>query len=73
MIRYKDKESIARGGGEQLDMELVMKTSHGRAREEREACAKEGEEVQTGATSGATGRHDGRFGPTSGHTGSHAR
>ena len=45
MIRYKDKGSIARGGGEQLDMVLDMKTPHGRAREEREACAKEGEEV----------------------------
>ncbi|KAK1631750.1 hypothetical protein QYE76_006065 [Lolium multiflorum] len=46
MRRYEDKVSIARGGGgEQLDMELDMKTSHGRAREEMEACAKEGEEV----------------------------
>jgi hypothetical protein len=44
MIRYEDKGSIARGGGEQLDMVLDMKTSHGRAREEREACAMEGEE-----------------------------
>ena len=72
MIRYEDEGSIARGEEKQLDMELDMKTSHGRAREEREACAKEGEEVQAGATPGATGRHAGRSGPTPGHAGSHA-
>jgi hypothetical protein len=59
MIRYEDKASIAREGGEQLDMVLDMKTSHGHARDEREACAKEEEEVQASATLGATGRHAG--------------
>ena len=61
MIRYEEGASIARGGEEhldkkldvKLDMELAkkldMKTSHGSAREEREACAKE-EEVQAGST-----------------------
>ncbi|KAK1605080.1 hypothetical protein QYE76_028753 [Lolium multiflorum] len=51
--RYQEETSIARGGEEQLDMktdvkmdvkldmELDMKISHGRAREEREACARE--------------------------------
>ncbi|KAK1649097.1 hypothetical protein QYE76_066902 [Lolium multiflorum] len=68
--RYKDKGSIARGGGEQLYMVLDMKTSHGRAREEREACAKEGEEeVQAGATLGDTGRHAGQPGATGSHAG----
>ncbi|KAK1669827.1 hypothetical protein QYE76_057986 [Lolium multiflorum] len=45
---YQEETSIARGGEEQLDvkmdvkldMELDMKISHGRAREEREACAR---------------------------------
>ncbi|KAK1616575.1 hypothetical protein QYE76_022092 [Lolium multiflorum] len=49
IIRYEEETSIARGGGEQLDVkmdvelekELNMKISHGRAREEREACARE--------------------------------
>jgi hypothetical protein len=68
MIRYEGKGSIARGEEEQLD----MKIPHGRAREEREACAREEDEVQAGATSGATGRHAGRPGPTPGPTGSHA-
>ncbi|KAK1661953.1 hypothetical protein QYE76_050112 [Lolium multiflorum] len=61
MIKYEEGASIARGGEEQLDkkldvklnMELAkkmdMNTSHGSAREEREACAREEEEVQTGA------------------------
>ncbi|KAK1645154.1 hypothetical protein QYE76_062959 [Lolium multiflorum] len=52
IIRYEEETSIARGGEEQLDMktdgkmdvkldmELDMKISHGRAREEREACAR---------------------------------
>ena len=64
--------SITRGGEEQLDkkldMELDMKTSHGRAREEREACARE-EEVQAGARPGPTGRHAGAPGPRPGPTG----
>ncbi|KAK1645691.1 hypothetical protein QYE76_063496 [Lolium multiflorum] len=63
LAKYQEETSIARGGEEQLDMktdvkmdvkldmELDMKISHGRAREEREACAR-GEEdvwpVQTG-------------------------
>ena len=46
-------------------MELDMKTSHGRAREEREACARE-EEVQAGARTGQTGRHAGAAGPKPG-------
>ncbi|KAK1627569.1 hypothetical protein QYE76_001884 [Lolium multiflorum] len=54
--RYEEETSIARGGEEQLDvkmdvkldMELDMKISHGRAREEREACARGEEEVQAG-------------------------
>ncbi|KAK1695809.1 hypothetical protein QYE76_012506 [Lolium multiflorum] len=37
-----------------LDMELDMKTSHGRAREEREECARGEDEVQAGARSGPT-------------------
>ena len=56
----------------ELDMELDMKISHGRARGEWEACAKEGEAVQTGPTPGATGRHAGRPGPRPGPTGSSA-
>ncbi|KAK1684760.1 hypothetical protein QYE76_045608 [Lolium multiflorum] len=72
-VRYEDKESIARGGGEQLDMVLDMKTSHGHTRGEREACAKEGEEeVQAGATIGDTDRHAGQSGATPGATGPHA-
>ncbi|KAK1620963.1 hypothetical protein QYE76_026480 [Lolium multiflorum] len=55
---YQEETSIARGGEEQLDMktdvkmdvkldmELDMKISHGRAREEREACARGEEDVQ---------------------------
>ncbi|KAK1618795.1 hypothetical protein QYE76_024312 [Lolium multiflorum] len=50
---YEEETNIARGGEEQLDVEmdvkmdkeLNMKISHGRAREEREECAR-GEEVQ---------------------------
>ncbi|KAK1682687.1 hypothetical protein QYE76_043535 [Lolium multiflorum] len=55
IISYEEEPSIARGEEEQLDkkmdvkdMELDMKTSHGRAREEREECAREEEEVQAG-------------------------
>ncbi|KAK1664885.1 hypothetical protein QYE76_053044 [Lolium multiflorum] len=65
--RYEEGASIARGGEEQLDMkmdvkldkELDMKIFHGRAREEREACAREEDEVQAGPASGQTGRHAG--------------
>ncbi|KAK1694205.1 hypothetical protein QYE76_010902 [Lolium multiflorum] len=53
---YEEETSIARGGEEQLDVkmdveldkELDMKISHGRAREEREACARGEDEVQAG-------------------------
>ncbi|KAK1628945.1 hypothetical protein QYE76_003260 [Lolium multiflorum] len=54
-MKYEEGASIARGGEEQLDkkldMELDMKTSHGRKREEREACARE-RDVQAGAQLG---------------------
>ncbi|KAK1677499.1 hypothetical protein QYE76_038347 [Lolium multiflorum] len=60
--RYEEEASIARGGEEQLDVkmdveldkELDMKISHGRAREEREACARGEEEVQAGPAPGQT-------------------
>ncbi|KAK1626824.1 hypothetical protein QYE76_001139 [Lolium multiflorum] len=50
---YQEETSIARGGQDvkmdvKLDMELDMKISHGRAREEREACARGDEEIQAG-------------------------
>ncbi|KAK1556112.1 hypothetical protein QYE76_008073 [Lolium multiflorum] len=59
---YEEGASIARGGEEQLDMkmdvkldkELDMKIFHGRAREEREACARGGRS-QAGPASGQTG------------------
>ncbi|KAK1626050.1 hypothetical protein QYE76_000365 [Lolium multiflorum] len=61
--RYEEGASIARGEEEQLDvkldMELDMKTSHGRAREEREACTREEDQVQADAQPGLTGRHAG--------------
>ncbi|KAK1645889.1 hypothetical protein QYE76_063694 [Lolium multiflorum] len=47
-LLYEEETSIARGGEEQLDKELDMKISHGRAREEREECARGEEEVQAG-------------------------
>lgn len=80
MIRYEDGVSIARGEEKQLDvkldveldMKLDKKTSNGRAREEREACTREEDNVQAGATPSPTGRHAGRPGPTSGPTGPHA-
>ncbi|KAK1692303.1 hypothetical protein QYE76_009000 [Lolium multiflorum] len=58
IIMYEEETSIARGGEEQLDvkmdvkldMELDMKISHGRAREEREACARGEDIVQAGPT-----------------------
>ncbi|KAK1683976.1 hypothetical protein QYE76_044824 [Lolium multiflorum] len=67
--RYEEGASIARGGEEQLDKKLDMKTFHGRARGEREACAREEEEVQAGARPGQTGRHAGAPGPRPGPTG----
>ena len=72
MIRYEDGGSIARGGEEQLDMVLDVKTSHGRAREEREACAREEDQVQARATPGSTGRHAGQPGASPGSAGCHA-
>ncbi|KAK1649023.1 hypothetical protein QYE76_066828 [Lolium multiflorum] len=62
-LKYEEETSIARGGEEQLDVkmdveldkELDMKISHGRAREEREACARGEDEVQAGQT-GRAGR-----------------
>jgi hypothetical protein len=60
IIRYEEETSIARGGEEQLDVkmdkELDMKISHGRARKEREACARGEDEVQAGPAPGQTGR-----------------
>ncbi|KAK1682231.1 hypothetical protein QYE76_043079 [Lolium multiflorum] len=79
---YEEGASIARGGEEQLDVkmdvkldtDLDMKIFHGRAREEREACTREEEEVQAGPASGQTGRHAGAPGhwpyPTGRHAGS---
>ncbi|KAK1565877.1 hypothetical protein QYE76_018165 [Lolium multiflorum] len=66
-LLYQEETSIARGGEEQLDvkmdvkldMELDMKISHGRAREEREECARGEEEVQAGPAPGQTGLHAG--------------
>ncbi|KAK1681410.1 hypothetical protein QYE76_042258 [Lolium multiflorum] len=57
--RYQEETSIARGEEQldmktdvkmavKLDMELDMKISHGRAREEREACARGEDDVQAG-------------------------
>ncbi|KAK1643186.1 hypothetical protein QYE76_060991 [Lolium multiflorum] len=65
--QYEEETSIARAAEEQLDvkkdvkldMELDMTISHGRAREEREACARGEEEVQDGPTPGQTDRHAG--------------
>ncbi|KAK1632355.1 hypothetical protein QYE76_006670 [Lolium multiflorum] len=60
---YEEGASIARGGEEQLDqkmnMKLDMKTSHGRAREEREACARGGD-VPAGARTGQPAAPPGR-------------
>ncbi|KAK1644745.1 hypothetical protein QYE76_062550 [Lolium multiflorum] len=64
--KYEEETSIARGGEEQLDvkmdvkldMELDMKISYGRAREEREECARGEEEVQPVQRRSA-GRHAG--------------
>jgi hypothetical protein len=80
IIRYEEETSIARGGEEQLDMkmdveldvELDMKISHGRAREEREACTRGEEEVQSGPAPGQTSRHASTPGPWPGPTGRQA-
>ncbi|KAK1667263.1 hypothetical protein QYE76_055422 [Lolium multiflorum] len=72
--RYQEETSIARGEEQldmktdvkmavKLDMELDMKISHGRAREEREACARGEEEVQAGPEPGQTGPQTGQPGP----------
>ncbi|KAK1649082.1 hypothetical protein QYE76_066887 [Lolium multiflorum] len=74
---YEEETSIARGGEEQLDVkmdveldkELDMKISHGRAREEREACARGEDEVQAGPAPGQTGRLAGAPGLRPGPTG----
>ncbi|KAK1631604.1 hypothetical protein QYE76_005919 [Lolium multiflorum] len=61
--RYQEETSIARGEEQldmktdvkmdvKLDMELDMKISHGRAREEREACARGEDDVQAGPEPG---------------------
>ncbi|KAK1561350.1 hypothetical protein QYE76_018190 [Lolium multiflorum] len=74
IIRYQEETSIARGEEQldmktddkmavKLDMELDMKISHGRAREEREACARGEEEVQAGPEPGQTGPQTGQPGP----------
>ncbi|KAK1595419.1 hypothetical protein QYE76_007719 [Lolium multiflorum] len=71
---YQEETSIARGEEQldmktdvkmavKLDMELDMKKSHGRAREEREACARGEEEVQAGPEPGQTGPQTGQPGP----------
>jgi biopolymer transport protein ExbB/TolQ len=63
MIRYEDGGNIARGEEKQLDMVLDVKKSHGRMREEREACTKEGEEeLQAGAMTGGTSPYIGWLG-----------
>ncbi|KAK1668257.1 hypothetical protein QYE76_056416 [Lolium multiflorum] len=60
-LKYQEETSIARGEEQldmktdvkmavKLDMELDMKISHGRASEEREACARGEEEVEAGQT-----------------------
>ncbi|KAK1616313.1 hypothetical protein QYE76_021830 [Lolium multiflorum] len=65
-MKYEEETSIARGGEEQLDVkmdvkldkELDMKISHGRAREEREACARGEGDVQAVRPSTASDRPD---------------
>ncbi|KAK1648829.1 hypothetical protein QYE76_066634 [Lolium multiflorum] len=66
-MKYEEETSIARGGEEQLDVkmdvkldkELDMKICHGRAREEREECARGEEDVQAGPAD-RTGRSTAR-------------
>ena len=80
IIRYQEETCIARGEEQldvktdikkavKLDMELDMKISHGRAREEREECARGEEEVQAGPEPGPTGPQTGEPGPWSGRPG----
>ncbi|KAK1681165.1 hypothetical protein QYE76_042013 [Lolium multiflorum] len=68
--RYQEETSIARGEEQldmktdvkmavKLDMELDKKISHGRAREEREACARGEDDVQAGPEPGQTGHQTG--------------
>ncbi|KAK1679068.1 hypothetical protein QYE76_039916 [Lolium multiflorum] len=69
---YEEETSIARGREEKLDVkmdvkldkELDMKISHGRAREEREECARGEEEVQAGQSETATPLFPSRSPPT---------
>ncbi|KAK1667922.1 hypothetical protein QYE76_056081 [Lolium multiflorum] len=72
-LLYQEETSIARGEEQldmktdvkmavKLDMELDMKISHGRAREEREACARGEDEVQAGPEPGQTGPQTGQPG-----------
>ncbi|KAK1691731.1 hypothetical protein QYE76_008428 [Lolium multiflorum] len=67
IIGYQEETCIARGEEQldvktdikkavKLDMELDMKISHGRAREEREECARGEEEVQSGLVLASTAR-----------------
>ena len=49
--------------GVKLDMEMDMKISHGRSREEREACARGEDDVQAGPEPGQTGPQTGQPGP----------
>ena len=80
IIRYQEETCIARGEEQldvktdikkavKLDMELDMKISHGRAREEREECARGEEEVQAGLAPGQTGPHAGPPGYSTRSTG----
>jgi predicted transcriptional regulator len=56
---------------DKLAMKVDMKTSHGSAREEREACAREEQDqVQAGARPGPTGRHAGSSGSRPGRSAS---
>ncbi|KAK1679553.1 hypothetical protein QYE76_040401 [Lolium multiflorum] len=73
---YEEETSIARGEEQldvkmdvELDKELDMKISHGREREEREACARGEDEVQAGPAPFQTGRPTGEPGPWYGPTG----
>jgi hypothetical protein len=69
MIRYEDGGSIARGEEEQLDMVLDVKTSHGRAGEEREDVKEGEEDVKAIIKSGQPGAQPGAAGPCAGPPG----